>query len=135
MENVASMTPTDRDEITKLLTPVDFHRPLSFDAASLGPIHRPGYYWLTFDLKPSQFAIEEKEGYAKVWNREPVKVTAEQFLEEGASKGSSKTFPTAVKWLPRQQRPSAPAGIEDCDEETIKKWESTGYAMAPYQFK
>eukprot|EP00973_Karenia_brevis_P016616 2275826-Karenia_brevis.AAC.1 len=31
--------------------------------------------------------------------------------------------------------PPVPAGLDGCDEATVKKWKESGYAMAPYQFK
>ena len=68
-------------------------------------------------------------------NPEAVPVPADQFLEPGAEKASGKSFPTAVRWLPRADPPEQPAGVEDCDASTLEKWKQSSYAMAPYQFK
>ena len=59
----------------------------------------------------------------------------ENFLDPGVTKYASGPFPTAVRWLPRKREPEEPAGIEDCDTETLEKWEASRFAMPPYQFK
>ena len=68
MENVSSMTDSDRETITALLSDVhgrDFketYRPMKpywMDAALVGHIRRPRYYWASWSLYPSEFEVRD----------------------------------------------------------------------------
>ena len=112
----------------------------SFDAAVLGQIRRPRYYWPSWMVSSEdlgyQYVKDSVQGFVKVTNPSAVRPPSRLFLGEGVLKFSqSEPFPTAVRWVPRKNAPEKPAGIEDCDEQTLAKWKASGYAMAPYQFK
>ena len=148
-ENVASMTSTDMFDITEHLgkttitehlgrtTPVWPFQPFHLDAALFGHINRPRVYWVDFPVEPVGLKFERRIDYLKFTKTLPevVKPPISEFLDEGTVKCGAGLFPTAVRWLPRAEPPSDPAGYEDCDAETLEKWTASGYAMAPYQFK
>ncbi len=78
-----------------------------------------------------------REGYIRVKSPEEELPPLSLFLEPGAVKlcePESKFF-TAVRWIERSRPPICPKGIEDCDEEELREWEASHYAMPPYQFK
>ena len=54
MENVASMTNSDRDAISVLLKPVGLTECYWFDAVTVGPVRRPRLYWTSWDLNAVQ---------------------------------------------------------------------------------
>jgi len=135
-ENVASMTSTDMSNITEHLGKIAPTWPLHLDAALFGHVNRPRVYWADFPVEPVGLKFEKRSSYLKFTKTSPevVKPPISEFLDEGTVKCGAGLFPTAVRWLPRAEPPSDPAGYEDCDAETVEKWTASGYAMAPYQF-
>ena len=146
LENVASMTESDRSDISKELKDIGARDPYWFDAAVLGQVNRPRLFWPTWQLchATNHSANEEygvlshadsKRGFDYVKNPSAYRIPVDGFLDAGVTKCSSGPFPTAVRWLPRSHPPDYPRGIEDCDPATLDKWEASHYAMSPYQFK
>ena len=136
-ENVASMTSTDMFDITEHLgrtAPAWPFHPFHLDAALFGHINRPRVYWVDFPVEPVGLKFERRIDYLKFTKTLPevVKPPISELLDEGTVKCGAGLFPTAVRWLPRAEPPSDPAGYEDCDVETLEKWTASGYAMAPY---
>ena len=148
MENVASMASSDREHITQMCEPIQGHKlPYHFDAAILGPQSRPRLFWTDINLRisgsgglqvatPMSGEAKGIGGQLLVRNSSVERIDAKIFLDKGVTKvNKAKPFPTAVRWIPRAVPPADPTGIEDCDPATMRKWEESGYAMAPYQFK
>ena len=79
---------------------------------------------------------DTQRGYLRVDNPSKERPPVQQFLDHGVKKcKEGEPFPTAVRWTARACKPNYPAGIEDCDEQTLDKWRANHYAMPPYQFK
>ena len=115
-------------------------QPYRIDAASIGPVSRPRYYWTSFRA-PSEDIDPHPQQQRKPCVTSP-KLRGDppsliNILENGASKleNHKAKFPTAVKWIPRGRPPESPAGIDDCDQETLDRWAASEFAMPPYQFK
>ena len=141
MENVSSMTSSDRDTISRVLDTVGVCNRYWFDAAVVGHVSRPRLYWTSWEVQNGELRLGDlgtdggEKSFLRVTNpsrdREPI----EEFLDEGVTKVSASPFPTFVRWISRTKPPPDPAGIEGCDSETLQKWERSGFAMPPYQFK
>ena len=138
------MDTADRDEITKELREAYETTPFWYDSVLIGPMSRPRLYWPSWRPELNELEVKDsKRGYYQVSQKHlcgsPAKIQLSKMLDPGVTKCRAKLgdlpFPTSLRWLPRDKRPEAPAGIEDCDEATLAKWEASKYAMAPYQFK
>ena len=121
------MSPEDRARITQKLRRLGLGEPLWFDAAEIGPIKRPRLYWTSFSQSPMDgfelYLGDAEGGYAKVRNKSKERIPALGFLEEGAGKGGNeqRPFPTSVRWIPRSKPPPEPAGIDECDDDALRK--------------
>jgi len=131
--------------------------PYHFDAAILSPQSRARLFWTSFDLPAGRvgglkvvtlWGVEGGRQVAKVKTllsssesghyatTLSERIGSEAFLDKGVRKYSdNRPFPTAVRWVVRSKPPVEPAGIEDCDADTRRKWEKSGFALPPYQFK
>jgi len=131
MENVASMSPEVRETITTTLNQEYAAMPVLFDAASVSPVSRPRYYWLSYELSSQGelykgWKSDEKGGVQRVSvprsTADDSVPEAQQFLDPQCRKIGTSRYPTAVRHVPREKEPPLPAGIEGCDEETLKRW-------------
>ena len=63
---------------------------------------------------------------------------AAAFLEEGCScqkLESGGRRPTAVRAIPRAKPPFRPAGVNTCDDATIRRWERNQFSFPLHQYK
>ena len=82
MENVASMSPEHRTEITKQLESVNVGLPCRFDAAELGQVHRPRLYWTTFPAQIEGFEFKDSgRGYLGMRNISKERMSVKEFLD------------------------------------------------------
>jgi len=137
LENVASMHPDDRKGITLKMRKAYAVKLYKFDAGEIGPQSRPRLFWCSWEAKPSpELTFTSRGDFVLIRNPDTEVIPAGELLGPGVFKTGPGKFPTAVRWNPSPGRvPRKPAGIEQCDEETLEKWEKAEYAMAPYQFK
>eukprot|EP00438_Fugacium_kawagutii_P030090 Skav228179 [mRNA] locus=scaffold3933:199068:202658:+ [translate_table: standard] len=131
MESVASMDPQDEQHMSN-----DFGSPpVKIDAAYLTYANRPRLYWCTWEL------VESEGASCSPWQRGII----EWFLDGGApctdflSPGWLKVeplvpFPTFTTSRPRDHPGRKPAGLAQCDEETVERWRNDSYRFPPYQY-
>ena len=63
LENVSSMKNEDRDTMSRALGTF----PVLGDPVGLWPVKRPRYFWMDWDLPPSNdYLLEDKSGYTKM---------------------------------------------------------------------
>eukprot|EP00438_Fugacium_kawagutii_P009647 Skav214996 [mRNA] locus=scaffold508:815286:819802:- [translate_table: standard] len=132
MESVASMDSADRDIMS-----ADFgSSPWTCDAGSLTWCSRPRLYWTTWDLF-------EQEGAVVVAPLEgtPGQVTLhawqdlDEVCEEGWTKvDPSRPFPTFTTSRPRDRPGRKPAGVTQCTEQELDRWQADSFRFPPYQY-
>lgn len=126
MESVASMDREDKDVMSHSFG----DQPWEIDAENLTWCRRPRLYWITWPLQPGEGA--EMHGATVTLSAE---VDLDNFLMPGWNKvDQSRSFPTFTTSRPRNRPGHRPAGIHQCDAETISRWENDQYRYPPYQY-
>eukprot|EP00959_Pyramimonas_sp_CCMP1952_P398372 8347246-Pyramimonas_sp.AAC.1 len=62
----------------------------------------------------------------------------EEWLPAGANcpgAAAGEPLPTFVRWAPLSQPRPRPAGIGECTDAELARWEEVGFAAPPYQFR
>ena len=127
MESVASM-----DEVDKVVMSGSFgEEPWRCDAGGLTWCNRPRLYWITWELQPNEDIIDMEK--RELW------LVGETPWEECVQKGWTKVdptqaFPTFTTSRPRPSRGHRPAGLQHCDEETVRRWELDSHRFPPYHY-
>lgn len=132
MESVASMDQADRNHMSHSIG-VD---PIKCDAGTFTWCHRPRLYWCDWE-------IGQREGFTLV--HDPVSGVAsllleghqdtEQVIRTGWRKiNPDKAFPTFTTSRPRDSPGRKPAGIRDCNDEELRRWQEDRYRFPPYQY-
>ena len=112
--------------------------PVLIDSADHCWSRRPRLYWVSWQL-PSQLLQLEDEGVYRRARLISPPGEPSVWLDRGSrwlagELDSEARLPTFVRHLPRKSPPKVPAGLERCDEVTLKRWSDDSYAMAPYQY-
>ena len=95
---------------------------------------RPRLYWLTWDIQESAGAVLHLDSVPQ-----EVQLTAFQDLQEVCQEGWIKTdptrpYPTFTTSRPRALPGRRPAGLAQCTQEEIRRWELDSYRYPPYQY-
>lgn len=110
-------------------------RPWHIEAGSLNLCHRPRLYWVDWDLPESsdcEFG-RTPQGRASIKLRCPT--DPKPFLTPGWRKNSEGVFPTFTTSQPRQSPGYKPAGVHQCNEETLQRWREDQHRFPPYQYQ
>eukprot|EP00973_Karenia_brevis_P017564 2408866-Karenia_brevis.AAC.1 len=130
------MNARDRCAITEKADKVYYTYLYDFNAEEVSPIRRPRLYWLSWQVyQNGPLHVGDTETNYDLSNLSDERRPLKLFLGKGVVKAGDKAFPTSVRWIERNSPPPVPAGLDGCDEATVKKWKESGYAIAPYQFK
>ena len=130
MESVASMDVSDRQAMSEVFG----SQPWKCDAGTVSWCSRPRLYWLTWEL-------QEGQGVSLHPASQPPEVVlqAYQDLELVCQEGwiktdSSRPFPTFTTSRPRTSPGRKPAGLGQCTQEDVLRWEQDQYRYPPYQY-
>ena len=134
IENVSSMDRSATEEISEVLET----EPYKVDCVDAVPMHRPRYCWTHEDISQAidDIHISQCSYWWEVTARSSYPLT-ETWIQPGYDwKGEKEgaVFPTCMKSIKRAKPPPRPAGLEKCDEGTIKRWKSDCYRFPPYQY-
>ena len=132
MESVASM-----DEIDCQVMSDDFgSTPWSCDAGHLTWCNRPRLYWLTWELLsgPGAEVLPQEDA-----PRDKVVLKSSQPVPDVCKAGwlkvdEARAFPTFTTSRPRSKPGRKPAGIFQCDDEDIQRWQNDCHRFPPYQY-
>lgn len=132
MESVASMDSQDREHMTASFGAA----PLRCDAGTMSWCSRPRLYWLTWELRAQTGATQTpgEQGAPDV-----LELVAEQDLEEVCKDGWIKVdpmrpFPTFTTSRPRETAGHKPAGLAQCRDEEVRRWQEDKFRYPPYQY-
>ena len=131
MESVASMDPEDRDHMTSAFG----CQPVFCDAGTFTWCSRPRLYWMTWDLLDTEGAVlsDHPSGVTQVILKG--KMEADEVIEEGWHKADlGRPFPTFTTSRPRDQAGRKPAGVQQCTDEEILRWQEDSHRFPPYQY-
>ena len=126
MESVASMDTEDKQHMSDSFG----GEPWEIDADHITWCRRPRLYWVTWSLAGG-------EGVTIHGNKVQLEadVDLEQFVTAGWEKvDGSRAFPTFTTSRPRDQPGHRPAGLLQCDTETINRWQQDCFRYPPYQY-
>ena len=131
MESVASMDDQDCD----IMSGEFGDTPWKCDAGTFTWCSRPRLYWITWTISDEDEGVVFKTGQK---HRE-VELVAQQDLLEVCQEGwikidPSKSFPTFTTSRPRTSPGHKPAGIHQCSDREIARWEADSFRFPPYQY-
>ena len=115
-------------------------RPLRACASGLSWVRRPRLYWSNVELEEHEsFTSLAHELYMEVEFREELepleKAIDEGFHWPGGEKEPSRRLPTFTRAIPRVRPPAQPAGLDTCDEETVRRWQLDSMMFPPYTYR
>eukprot|EP00435_Cladocopium_sp_Y103_P007463 s167_g2.t1 len=126
MESVASMDDEDRGHMSDSFG----ESPWSIDAGGMTWCRRPRLYWITWDLTPQKGVAFEEDGVSL-----SAEVDLKEFILQGWTKvDETRSFPTFTTSRPRSSPGHRPAGVTQCDLQTLHRWEQDRYRYPPYQY-
>lgn len=132
MENVASMTSTDRAIYTEAADLV----PLSMCPGSISWSRRDRLYWLNWKIFEEQGVILAPGQSVHKLTFVAARPVLSDLLDAGCSKlDTESAFPTFTRSIPRLQPGFAPAGIQSCDDATLQRWEADSFRFPPYTYQ
>ena len=114
--------------------------PLRVCSSGLSRVRRPRLYWSNADLE--DHSSYTRAHYA-LWDElcfEEELEPMEFFCDEGwlwaaGNQDEEKRLPTFTRAIPRSRPPVCPAGIDGCDEATLKRWKEDKMKYPPYTYK
>ncbi|CAK0899899.1 unnamed protein product, partial [Prorocentrum cordatum] len=140
-ENAASMAESDALHLNGLFERI----PLEVEAGDVGWVKRPRLYWASWDLLPSfefkAIMVMAKSSAGRRACRVALQAERpplEEWLPAGAScpgAAAGEPLPALVRWTPRSQPRPRPAGVGECADAELARWEEAGFAAPPYQFR
>ena len=133
MESVASMDAADRHAMSAGIGT----EPISCNAGSLTWCQRPRLYWVDWELD-AQFISSKHDSGAPA--PVEVKLWAHQDISEVIKKGWIKVdpdhrFPTFTTARPQKKPGRKPAGLRECNQEEIERWQADLHRFPPYQYR
>ena len=133
MEMVASLSEQDQQSYNQL----NGSKPFCICSSDITYVKRPRLYWTNFELQDSgDYQIVPNRRCLKVKLRSRRKPPISHWKPKGWQiTTQSPMFPTFVRAIKRDNPPYRPAGIESCDDETLRRWKEAKYIYPPYQFK
>eukprot|EP00435_Cladocopium_sp_Y103_P022238 s2269_g5.t1 len=130
MESVSSMDASDREVMSQGFGT----SPWKCDAGTISWCSRPRLYWITWELQGGP-------GVSFDLIKEPQEVVlrASQDLEMVCEEGWIKTeperpFPTFTTSRPRAKPGHKPAGLSQCTQEEVERWQEDLHRYPPYQY-
>ena len=135
VENVVG-DDTDVAEMTEELGA----QPLKVCSGGLSRVRRPRLYWSNVELEEhSSYTTEAHQLWTEVHFEEqvePLELVADEgwWWPAGAEDDAAK-LPTFTRAIPRERPPAVPAGIQSCDEATIKRWKEDSMKYPPYTYR
>ena len=131
MESVASMDEKDCD----IMSGEFGDSPWKCDAATLTWCSRLRFYWITWEVSDEDCGVELVHG----GKHREVMLSAKQDLLEVCQEGwikvdHTKPFPTFTTSRPRASPGHKPAGIHQCNDREIARWEADSFRFPPYQY-
>lgn len=127
MESVASMDDSDKQHMSDSFG----DSPWLIDSGSMTWCRRPRLYWVSWDIHAQQGATVRDDGQVMLM----AAADLSEFVLKGWDKvDSSKPFPTFTTSRPRSSPGHRPAGIQQCDLDTLRRWEHDKYRYPPYQY-
>lgn len=125
------MDPQDEEEMTR-----DFgYIPVKVDACRLTGANRPRLYWCAWEL------LEGAGATVVPWRRNLKEwildggAPAAEFLAPGWLKVEPLApFPTFITSRPRSHPGRKPAGLAQCDPDTVRRWVDDQHRFPPYQY-
>ena len=126
MESVSSMYARDKQHMSDSFG----EEPWEIDADNITWCRRPRLYWVTWTLPGGEgVAIHDRRVHLES------DVNLEEFLTAGWEKVDAlRAFPTFTTSRPRDRPGHRPAGLLQCDEETITRWKQDCFRYPPYQY-
>ena len=126
MESVSSMDARDKQHMSDSFG----EEPWEIDADNITWCRRPRLYWVTWTLPGGEgVAIHDRRVHLES------DVNLEEFLTAGWEKVDAlRAFPTFTTSRPRDRPGHRPAGLLQCDEETITRWKQDCSRYPPYQY-
>ena len=131
MESVASMDAVDRDHMSSGFGT----EPWICDAGTMTWCSRPRLYWLSWDLCPGEGVTLTPcdDGPSRVT------LVSDQQVEEVTTEGWTKVdptrpFPTFTTSRPRATPGRKPAGVQQCTDAEILRWQQDEHRFPPYQY-
>ena len=133
MESVASMDSKDRHTMTQGIG-VD---PVACNAGTMTWCHRPRLYWFDWDLRAGEGA-EISPG--DQGSPAQVVLTAHQPIDQVVRKGWLKVapdqaFPTFTTSRPQSKPGRKPAGLAQCTDADVARWQADAHRYPPYQYR
>ncbi len=109
-------------------------------SSDLSWVRRPRLYWGSVELDdhPS-FERQHGEMYDVLrvkGKTEPMElVSSEGWSLPGAELDEGLRLPTFTRAIPRKKAPPSPAGIDQCDDQTIRRWKEDRMKFPPYTYQ
>lgn len=131
MESVASMDQQDLETMSD-----DFGSyPWKCDAGHMLWCNRPRFYWITWDLYLEE-GVQLSSGESSPGS---VVLTGHQHLDLVTKEGWMKVtpeqpYPTFTTSRPRSNPGRKPAGVQQCSEVELRRWEDDQHRFPPYQY-
>ena len=132
VENVFSMDISARNEISRRLG----IKPLKVDPADCSPISRPRLAWVSKEvLASSGVILVDHDDFAEVQMSGEFPPLSSWVRPGWQPTTEGVTYPTCMKSIPRDRPPPRPAGLNRCDDASVRRWESDSFRFPPYQYK
>lgn len=130
MESLSSMDQTDREIMSS-----DFGcDPVHIDAGTLTWCNRPRLYWTTWPLHEGVGARLDTGVTPHSWTLDATH-SADDYLEAGWTKVNlEQSFPTFTTARPSDWPGRKPAGITQCQEHELHRWQADRHRFPPYQY-
>ena len=136
-ENVASMLDQSHDNLSTF-NQVFGTAPVFCCAETLSGQMRPRLYWPSWHFKGGSDAALGPTSVGRSLWLPALRTPASQLESSGISRadgGPLRDLCTAVRCTPRRCQPAKPAGLERCDEATLRRYCEHNWCYPPYQFK
>eukprot|EP00435_Cladocopium_sp_Y103_P060424 s868_g22.t1 len=131
VENVASMTPENVREFSKVLQA----EAVLLDARHFCHCRRPRFFWPSWEITPQQEEVLQREKDWQHWIFPDVRGCPSEWLEAGCSWASStQLFPTFTRQK-RSSPPYQPAGIATASPAAIQRWKEDSYFVQVYNYE
>eukprot|EP00438_Fugacium_kawagutii_P025257 Skav212859 [mRNA] locus=scaffold786:278107:283976:+ [translate_table: standard] len=132
MESVSSMDQKDRDIMS-----ADFGcPPIQCDAGHMTWCRRPRLYWLSWPLQPTSGAscTMTSDGIEE-WHLESSQQVSEMLSPGWHKVNPEEPFPTFTTSRPSVKPGRKPAGIRQCTDDEIARWQEDQHRFPPYQYR
>ena len=137
MESVASMDEKDRNVMSQGIG----MNPWKVDAGQMSLAHRPRLYWLDWELL-GESGVEFRRRDGKVGSvvneiivNKVIKLEDKVYLLPGCKRQNPEPLPTFTTSRPRGHPGRHPAGLSDCQEHEVQRWQEDSHRYPPYQYK